>query len=149
MKLCLPVAALLLAAAVARPQDEASKSDLKKMEGTWKVTLHEMEGKKTTDEENAKADVKLVIKASKYALSIGGKEIAAGTIKLDASKKPSTIDALTTSGPQEGKTMQGIYEVKGDEMRVCFAQPGKERPTAFSTKEGSGHLLLGYKRIKE
>jgi uncharacterized protein (TIGR03067 family) len=149
MKLILPVVALLLAAAVARPQDEASKSDLKKMDGTWKVTLHEMGGKKTTEDVNKKADVQLVIKDGKFTISFGGKEAGAGTIKLDASKKPKTIDVTTTKGPQEGKTMQGIYELKGDDMRVCFAQPGDARPTEFGTKEGSSQLLLGYKRVQK
>jgi hypothetical protein len=39
-------------------------------------------------------------------------------------------------------------EVKGDTHRVCFAAPGKPRPKAFESKEGSGHMLQTYKRAK-
>ena len=51
-------------------------------------------------------------------------------------------------GEFKGKTMTGIYEIKGDTMRVCFAGGGKDRPTEFRTKEGSMEMLVTYKRIK-
>ncbi|HYT89054.1 MAG TPA: TIGR03067 domain-containing protein [Gemmataceae bacterium] len=149
MKQCLGVAAVLFIATVASSQDGDSKKDLKQMEGTWKATMHEIDGKKTTEEEQKQADVKLVIKGGKYTVSFGGKVVGKGTVKLDATKKPREVDAIATEGPGKDETMKGIYELKGDEMRVCFAQPGKERPTEFRTKEGTGQMLLGYKRIKE
>ena len=31
----------------------------------------------------------------------------------------------------------------------CFARPGKERPSTFESKEGSGHNLLVLKRVKD
>ena len=43
--------------------------------------------------------------------------------------------------------MLGIYKFEGDEMTVCFGQPGVERPKEFKTKEGQ--VLVGYKRAKE
>jgi uncharacterized protein (TIGR03067 family) len=143
----LGVIVLLALAAVARPQDDAAKKDLKQMEGTWAVVLEEMDGKKAT-EENKKADVKLTVKDGKYTVHFGEKQVATGEIKLDAGKTPRQIDAVAADGEFKGKAMPGIYEVKGDTMRVCFAQPGQERPTEFRTKEGSGQMLLSYKRIK-
>ena len=32
--------------------------------------------------------------------------------------------------------MLGIYELKGETMRVCFDPAGKERPKHFKPKEG-------------
>jgi uncharacterized protein (TIGR03067 family) len=145
----LGVAVLVTAAAAARAQDEAAGKDLKRMEGTWAVVVHEADGKKTTEEENKKADIKLEVKDGKYAVYFGEKKIATGTIKLDAGKKPRQIDAVAEDGPLKGKAMPGIYELNGDTMRVCFAQPGGERPTEFRTKEGTGQVLLGYKRLKK
>jgi uncharacterized protein (TIGR03067 family) len=148
MKHCVGIAALLLLAAVACPQDEAARKDLKQMEGTWKAVVHEADGKKTTEEDNKKADVKLVVKDGKFTVHFNDKVVGQGTIKLDAGKKPKQIDATATDGPMKDATLVGIYELNGDEMRVCFGLPGKERPTEFRTKEGTGQMLLGYKRLK-
>src|SRR5262245_62611975 len=143
----LGVIVLLALAAAARPQDDAAKKDLKQMEGTWTIVAAEIDGKKLT-EEDKKAEVKLTVKDANFTIHFGEKQVATGTIKLNAGKTPRQIDAIAADGEFKGKAMPGIYEVKGDTMRVCFAQPGKDRPTEFRSKEGSGHMLFSYKRIK-
>jgi uncharacterized protein (TIGR03067 family) len=74
-----------------------------------------------------------------------------GTVrKIDAAKKPKTIDTEVTAGDLKGNTIQGIYEIDGDTLRVCVVLPGKcERPTEFSGKAGSGCNLTIYKREKK
>jgi uncharacterized protein (TIGR03067 family) len=139
---------LLALAAVARTQDGAAEKDLKAMEGKWKVTLHEVDGQTSSEEDAKKFDVRLIVKDGKYKVLFGDKEIATGTIKLNAGKTPRQIDAIAADGKFEGKAMPGIYEIKGDTMRVCFAQPGTERPTEFRTKEKTGHMLFHYTRVK-
>ena len=49
-------------------------------------------------------------------------------------------------GPNQGKTILAIIEIDGDSMKACYDMEGKGRPTEFSTKEGSGHVLILYKR---
>lgn len=142
----LGMVALLALAASARSQDDAAKKDLKGMEGTWAVTFLEKDGEKVSEEQNKKADVKLVVKDAKYTIYFGEMKLATGLVKLDLTKKPKQIDAVAEDGPTKGKAMPGIYELKGDEMRVCFAQPGGERPTEFRTRAGSGQVLITYKR---
>jgi len=51
--------------------------------------------------------------------------------------------------PSPRKTFLGIYEVKKDSRKVCLAEQGKERPTEFSAKPGSGHTLAVFKRVKK
>jgi uncharacterized protein (TIGR03067 family) len=69
---------------------------------------------------------------------------------LDSTKKPKTVTL-----PYEGKVVfYGIYEVKGDELRVCGdgvdtameKDPETRRPKKFDSKEG---LLLVFKRDKK
>jgi uncharacterized protein (TIGR03067 family) len=139
--------ALLALAGVARPGGEATKNDLKRMEGTWTVVAHETDGKKLTEEDAKGVEVKLVVKDGKYTIYFNGKKGITGKLKLDASKNPKQIAAVAEEGPYKGKAMLGIYELKGDEMRVCFAQPTKDRPTEFRTEKGSGLMLLGYRRV--
>jgi uncharacterized protein (TIGR03067 family) len=67
--------------------------------------------------------------------------------KIDPSKKPKHSDATFTEGELTAKTL-GIYEVDGDNMKICYGLPGKDRPTEFSSKPGSGQVLIVYKRDK-
>jgi len=70
------------------------------------------------------------------------------THKLDPTKKPKQIDAVRREVPQAGETLKGIYTLDSDTFKVCFAPPGKDRPTEFSTKAGTGFRLLELKRVK-
>jgi uncharacterized protein (TIGR03067 family) len=66
-------------------------------------------------------------------------------ITVDASKTPKAIDITPNLG--KGKTIKGIYEVKGDELHICSAEPEQDRPQEFSAKAGSGCSLTIYKRL--
>src|SRR5262249_28291224 len=91
---------------------------------------------------------KLVIKGDEHDVKVG-KDVFKGTHKIDPSKKPKTIDAMDTEGKFKGKTSQGIYELEADTFKVCFAEPGKDRPKEFSTTKGTGHILHVWKREKK
>ena len=131
----------LVFTSAALAQDAAS--ELKKMAGTWKMVVHEASGKATPKDNLEKMEGKLVVEGDKYKVYFGKDFIDKGTMKLDASKSPRQLDAKT----QNDEVMLGIYKFEGDEMTVCFGQPGVERPKEFKTKEGQ--VLVGYKRVKE
>jgi uncharacterized protein (TIGR03067 family) len=137
--LSLPLAFLLLGAS---PQDDARK-ELAKFEGTWQPFYVEIDGKEL------KADIKehrLVIAGKSFIFSGDGK--MEGTIAIDPSKKPPTIDTETTAGDHKGAKMVGIYEISKDRLMVCYTAAPAERPSEFSTKEKSGRFIVMYKRLK-
>jgi uncharacterized protein (TIGR03067 family) len=138
------VAALTIGTACA--QDDTSKKELKKLEGTWATVSIEAAGQKVTDEEKIK-NRKLSTTGDKYRLQVGD-ETVQGTIEINPSKKPKTIDVKPDSGTNKGKTLLGIYEMDGDSLKVCLAPAGKDRPTAFTTAAENGHQLVVYKREK-
>lgn len=70
-------------------------------------------------------------------------------IKFDAALKPKTLDSTVASGAEKGQTALAIYELDGDTLRVCFADPGQARPTEFSSNAGSLQGLYTAKRIKK
>ena len=117
------------------------------LQGTWKLISGEADGK-ALSEKDLKGG-KLVFKGDMYTVTLAGKDTVTGTQKLDPTKEPKTIDITDASGPNKGKTCQGIYELKGDEFRVAFAAPGKARPTKFATSADSGQWLHVWKRVKE
>ena len=124
----------------------ARADDLKDMEGTWKVEAAEAGGQKV-ESENLK---EIVVKISGERYEVKAKDkVDAGTLKLDETQKPKTMDATDTEGLDAGKVVKAIYELSGDTLRVCYAIDGAERPTEFATKEGSQVLMLTYKREKK
>lgn len=142
------IASLVLAAGVLTAGDEdAIKKDRKLMAGTWRVLSIERDGKKTTAEQLEKTRSIINVDGSAM-VQREGKTIIKGNFKIDPTKKPKQSEATYTEGELKGKTVLGIYEVDGENMRICYALPGKDRPTEFSSKEGSGHVLLIYKRDK-
>jgi uncharacterized protein (TIGR03067 family) len=48
--------------------------------------------------------------------------------------------------PTRGEPQLGIYEKSANELTICFAAVGQERPTTFTTQAGSDALLLVLKR---
>lgn len=143
MKNLLALLALSLSVSVAVGGDDA-----KLMEGTWAATVLEAAGK-PADEKTKALKFKIVVKGESYTTFLNDKQLSAGTLKLDPTKSPKTIDAQAKDGPYKDKVQPGIYELRGDEMRIVFAVPDMRRPTEFKTQEGTMETMLGYKRIKE
>ena len=145
--LVVAVAAFVVGAGVltAGDEDEAIKKDRKQMAGTWRVISYEKDGKKAPADQLEKTR-SILSDDGKATVQRDGKTIAEGNIKIDPTKKPKQSEATYTEGELKGKTVLGIYEVDGDSMKICFSLPGKDRPTEFSSKPGSGHVLIVYKR---
>jgi uncharacterized protein (TIGR03067 family) len=126
-------------------KEEAIKKDRAQYEGTWRVVSAEMNGKKI--EEARKITVQN--HAETWIVQVEGKEVARGTSKIDPTKKPKTIDFTPTEGSNQGKLFFGIYALDGDSRKLCFAQPGKDRPTEFASKPGREHCLVIFERVKK
>ena len=115
------------------------------MEGKWTVEKAEANGEAIDPE--ALKDVLVTIKGDRYELLVKDHKDA-GTIKLDETQKPKTMDGTDTEGEDVGKVTKAIYELSGDKLRVCYAFDGGERPKEFATKPDSKLLLVTYKREK-
>jgi uncharacterized protein (TIGR03067 family) len=117
------------------------------LQGIWKLSAGEAEGKALSAKQLK--DGKLVIKGERYTVTLADRGTVKGVEKLDPTKKPKLIDIMDSSGPNKGKTCLGIYELKGDELRVAFAPPGKPRPTEFTTAPDSGQWMHVWTRMKK
>jgi uncharacterized protein (TIGR03067 family) len=131
-------------------QEGDFKKELKALAGTWRPIFSENDGNKAP-EERLKDACMTRDETGKVIGRRGDMIVLEGKVqKIDASKKPNTIDTEVTAGDLKGKTIQGIYEIDGDILRVCVVLPGKgERPTEFSGKAGTGCNLTVYKREKK
>ena len=124
------------------------KKDRKKLEGTWQVVTEVVDGNDRPEDEVK--NLKVFFDADgNWRAENDGKVIFKGTSVIDPSKKPKEIDETITTGPNKGKVFSAIYEIDDDHHKICFAASGKGRPTAFSSLNGSGHLLQVWKREKK
>jgi len=127
------------------PEDSATKKDLEGLQGTWSL-LSAMEDGKSLAEDKVKQTT-IVIKDDTFRFPQLAEDATsnAGTIKLDATKKPKQMDTVST----EKEVMLGIYELHGDNYKVCFAPAGKPRPNELTSKPGSGYILQVWERQKK
>ena len=123
----------------------ACADDLKAMQGKWTIEKAEANGEAIDPE--ALKDIMVTITGERYELLIKDTKDA-GTIKLDETQKPKTMDGTDTEGEDVGKVTKAIYEISGDTLRVCYSLDGGERPKEFATKPDSKLLLVTYKREK-
>jgi uncharacterized protein (TIGR03067 family) len=139
----IPILTLALLLGAAWADDKEKKSDLQEMKGRWKASSGESSG---TALPNAFLDnITFVVKGDMYTFKEGDDE-EEGTLKLDATKKPAQMDVNITKGKDKGKKQYGIYQLDGDTLKICMAKPEQERPKDFTTKEGSEHFMLVFKR---
>ncbi len=137
---CFLIAALALGAGNA--QD--AKTDLAKIAGTWAV-----DGL-TYDGEEQKLKFKIIFKGNEGTVLENDQltnEYAKIKFKLDPTAKPKSMDITVSAGSQTDATMEGIYELKGDELRICAKVFGKNRPAEFAAPDGSSTVLLTLKRV--
>ena len=132
-------------------EGDVSRSDLDKLRGTWLTVSLVNDGKTLVDEKAPPKGgpiTKLVYDGNTWIIKVGDRTVATGVFKIDATKMPKEIDIMDESGMKNEKTKLGIYELDGATSKYCLAPAAKPRPTAFTSKAGSGHSLGVSKREK-
>jgi len=140
MKWALSLTVMTAAILTAADRDE-KKAPLM---GVYDIVSGEMDGKPIPAEE---------IRGSKTTITADAitstdkdrKEFFACSYKLDTKTKPWVISMVSTS-PKKEKS-EGIVQLDGETLKLCYAMPGVQRPTTFSTKKGQHCFVL--KRVKE
>jgi len=147
LRLLMIAAVGLLIGACSReePAPAAPKTDLDRFQGTWYLVMAMQDGK-ALPEDKVK-ETTIIFKGDTFRFP-GSAEYAtskSGTIKLDENKTPKEMDAIST----EKEVMLGIYAVEENGYKVCFAPPGKPRPTDMGSAPGSGYILQVWAREKK
>jgi RNA polymerase sigma factor (sigma-70 family) len=123
-------------------QDAAVKKDKDALQGDWTVVEAKLIG-------NNNAEDKDQVKGKTFVFK-GDKLIARGesAYTIDPSKKPKEIEIVPADGPEseKGKTFRGIYELKGDELKITFNGPDQPRPKAF---DDIGSMAMVLQRVKD
>lgn len=123
--------------------EDSIKSELKGFEGSWQLISAVKDGVETPDDVVKK--IRVVIKGNAHTVYFGDDAIAKEIpFTIDPAMNPkTTVDTLP-----DGKQIHGIYKLDGEMLTSCVAEIGKDRPSEFSAKLGTGHTLRVFKRIK-
>jgi uncharacterized protein (TIGR03067 family) len=123
---------------------QEKKADIDRIQGSWKMTKIEVEGKPPPPEYVEKG--KFVFKNNNVSIYQDDKVQEQATFVLDSAKRPPMIDFTATEGPGKGKISYGIYRIEGDSLTICMAAPGAKRPTEFKGQGKAG--VLRFERVK-
>jgi uncharacterized protein (TIGR03067 family) len=116
----------------AKPADPNAAA-LASLQGKW--VINSLNGQSAPE---GGMEISLTFTGDKYAQTMNGEVNERGTIKLDASKKPMTIDLIITEGSDAGKTQLGVIQVTGDKLTANLDMPGAgQRPADLAPREGS------------
>jgi uncharacterized protein (TIGR03067 family) len=136
---------LLLGACNRQATAKMPKTDLDRLQGTWYLVSAMQDGNALPEDKVKQTTI--VFKGDTFRFP-GSAEYAtskAGTIKLDETKTPKEMDAIST----EKEVMFGIYALEENGYKVCFAPAGKPRPTEFTSTPGNGQILQVWERQKK
>src|SRR5262245_18454134 len=127
------------------PPPSTPPGDLGAMQGYWKPLQVEYEGKPQMSADEMKK-VTTVLDQSEYHLyyKAANKDpirLALMNVSVDSATAPKSITFEFAAGPLNGQKRHGIYELPGNQLKLCYGPADKPRPTQFSAPEKSGYFL--------
>jgi uncharacterized protein (TIGR03067 family) len=138
------------------PPAAPAASDLSGMHGYWQPLQCDYEGKAQMPRDLMDR-VTVVFDKSEYHLYFKDSKtdkdnkpivlrLALANVALDETTTPKTIHLEFADGPLKGKKVHGIYELAGNQLKMCYGAADKPKPTKFESPAGSGYFNETWKR---
>jgi uncharacterized protein (TIGR03067 family) len=115
--------------------------------GKWKIESGTRNGDKIDKEKFEKVEVEF----TKDKINLEDKKENnkfVMTYKTHDNAKPNSIEMTIVEGPVKDVSAKGIYELKGNTLRLCYNAMGGDAPKAFESKPDSQNFLFTLKRAK-
>src|SRR5262245_23708003 len=125
------------------PAPSAKQTDQERIQGAWKIESIVFDGKKESDTDK----ITIIFNGNKMSIRVTPEHRDVSPFKLDETKSPKSLDIGDPA--KKGDLLPGIYELNGDELKICFAKGSETRPTAFESKPGSRITFLTLRRGKD
>jgi uncharacterized protein (TIGR03067 family) len=140
LSICFALAVSLAGLAADKPDDA------KAIQGIWIPVTAELAGQLMPDA--ILKTITLKLSDGEYEVTVAG-DPDKGTWTLDSAAKPKGMKITGVKGPNAGRTIPAIYDLKADTLRVCYDLSGAKRPTEFKTSAGTQLYLVTYHRQKK
>ena len=139
-------ALLTLSAGAADPKPA---DDLAALQGNWKPLQCEFEGAPQMPADVMKQVTAVYDKSEFFLYFVDkGKDgqpkvllLAKANVALDGTTGPKSIVFEFADGPLKGQKRHGIYEVAGDQLKLCYGPVDRPKPTEFKAPPKSGYFL--------
>jgi uncharacterized protein (TIGR03067 family) len=115
------------------------------LEGAWVPVAASVSGKELLV---AELRVKfLVLEGHDYNIIDRSNQVVdRGEYLVNDSAKPWTIDIVGRDGPNAGRSMLALFDLKDDRLTVCYNLDGTNRPAHMEAQEDQLLLSITYQR---
>jgi uncharacterized protein (TIGR03067 family) len=122
--------------------------DLSALQGNWKPLSIKFEDKDMMAATELQK-VTAVFDQKEYHLYYADKavnppkvlKLAVANVGVDPNANPRVIEFTFATGPLQGQKCHGIYELAGNQLKLCYGPADKPRPTSFGAPPKSGYFL--------
>jgi uncharacterized protein (TIGR03067 family) len=119
-------------------REAAICKDKERLQGTWNYV-------------SGIRAAQMLIAGEHFTVKFANGDIYLGVYTLDPTAKPKMMDMTIQEGPDKhrGKTSLVIYELDGEHLIWCPAEPGTgNRRAAFPPDDDTQHLCIVFRREK-
>jgi uncharacterized protein (TIGR03067 family) len=135
MKRTIGLAACVLL--IAAEGKDGEKKPQEAIQGTWKVVTMVVNNK----EQKPADDFRVVLDRGMMTYKHGARSTPVMRYKLDPTQKPPAAN-FAFLGKASGNTALGIYELKGDDLKLMVPMDEQDRPTEFGPKAFVTYYVL-------
>ncbi len=132
-----------------QPPASSLPAYLASLQGYWKPLSVEYEGKPQMTADQMK-QVTVVFDQNEYHLYFVDKDktgaakplrLALMNVVVDGTTNPKSITFEFAEGALKGQKRHGVFEVAGNQLKMCYGPAEKPKPTSFSAPPNSGLFL--------
>ncbi len=138
---------LTLCSPVVNAQEKSATRDLEKFQGSWYNLSAESDGEQETGED--KSNLHIII-GNRCVTEVKGRVVQESILTLEPGEKFGRITFQMKTGPDQGKTWVGIYQVDENTLKWCGTWKGQSDnlPSGFTTEKGDHYFLRVMKLLK-
>jgi uncharacterized protein (TIGR03067 family) len=142
-----------IATSMAVGADPKPTDDLGALQGNWKPLQCEYQGSPQMPIEVMKQVTGVYDKSEYFLYFVDKKDgkpdvllLAQANITLDPTSNPKGISFEFADGPLKGVKRHGIYEIAGNQLKLCYGPSDRPKPTEFKSMPGNGYFLETWAR---
>jgi uncharacterized protein (TIGR03067 family) len=120
-----------------------NRPDSERLTGKWALVSLVQNGQELPSDRAR--DLRLELTDKMFRSNLPSRLFREATYTIDPSQEPRWMDVISPGDFGE-HVCRGIYRLEEEQLTLCHARPGDERPTRFASRPGSGITLTRWRR---